>query len=75
MFEQQHDRVDDIFFVDLHDLHFLEQHFGQRDARGVDFEPACPTDHMAEIKLLVEDVDVQADLRAVEDGALAARRR
>ncbi len=63
MFEQQHDRVDDVFLVDLHDLHFFEQHFGQGDAGGVHFEPARPTDHMAEIKLFIEDVDVQSDLR------------
>ena len=49
MFKQEHDGIDDILLVDLYDLHFLEQEFGERDGGGVDFEAVLPIDGVAEI--------------------------
>ena len=75
MFEQQHDRVNNIFFVDLHNLHFFEQHLCQGNAWMIDFQSIVPIDHMAEGKLFIEYIDVNADFRPVRRWRARLRKR
>ena len=71
MFEQQHDGVNDIFFIDLNDLHFFEQHLSQWDARMIHLQPVLPMDHMAEIKLFIKHINMQANLWPFKDSPVA----
>ena len=66
MLAQQHDGIDQILFVDLHDLHLLEQQLGQRQGVFFQLEPADKIDRVAKIKHVVKNVDVTAECRVME---------
>ena len=59
MLEQQHDRVDQVLLVDLHDLHLLQQELGERDRDRIDPQPILPLHRVGELQPVQEDVDVQ----------------
>ena len=69
--QQQHDRVDQVLLVDLHDLHLLEQQLGERDRLGIELESILPQDRVTELELVEEHVDVHPDPRVLRDEARA----
>ena len=65
--EHEHDRVFEVFQVDLDDLHLLQQQVGRADRRAVEIEPILERDAVTEIELVGEHVDVETRL-AVQIG-------
>src|SRR5512146_34982 len=70
---QQHNAIDEVLLVDLHDLHLLQEQLGERDGQLLLLQATDKVNRMAEVKNIIENVDVAAEHRVVEKHAAVAK--
>jgi hypothetical protein len=71
--EQDHNGVNNVFFVDPDNLHLLQQHLSEQNSKRVYIQTSHPLDLVAKIQLIKEYVNVEITCRVMKNHALACK--